>query len=172
MNQDLFRLVVIGYGRHGKDTVSELLAERYGYTFKSSSEYCAEHLVYPALKDLYGYHSVEECYNDRHNHRSEWYNLIADYNEQDLARLGRQILSEFSIYCGLRRREELDAIKAAGICDFVIWVDASKRLPPEDSASCTVGPDQADYIIDNNGDLDQLIPEVDNAIKYMSNIHT
>ena len=31
------KLMVMGYGRHGKDTVCEILKEKYGMTFKSSS---------------------------------------------------------------------------------------------------------------------------------------
>lgn len=165
------KLIIIGYGRHGKDTVCEILEKQYEYSFKSSSEFCAEHVVYPILKNTYGYESYKECYEDRHNHRVEWFNIISDYNKEDLARLGRYILAEYSIYCGLRRRDELDALKQQNICDFVIWVDASQRLPIEDSSSCTVGPDQADYIIDNNYDLNHLNEEIGKFISYISTVH-
>jgi hypothetical protein len=30
------KLLVIGHGRHGKDTVCEMLRDHYGYTFESS----------------------------------------------------------------------------------------------------------------------------------------
>ena len=33
------KLLVVGHGRHGKDTVCEML-EAYGYTFQSSSKFC------------------------------------------------------------------------------------------------------------------------------------
>ena len=64
------KLLIIGHGRHGKDTVCEILKESYGFNFRSSSDFCAEKLVYPLLKDLYNYNSYQEAYADRHNHRS------------------------------------------------------------------------------------------------------
>ena len=81
------KIIVLGYARHGKDSVCELLA-RHGYTFKSSSLFACEKVVYPALKDKYGYESIEACYQDRVNHRKEWFDLIAQYNTPDLTKLG------------------------------------------------------------------------------------
>ncbi|MNL63682.1 hypothetical protein D3C87_1878370 [compost metagenome] len=40
--------------------------------------------------------------------------------------------------------------------DYAIWVDASDRLPPEDASSCTVEPWMADFVLDNNGTLEDL----------------
>lgn len=33
------KLLVIGYGRHGKDTVCEILRDQHGYSFTSSSSF-------------------------------------------------------------------------------------------------------------------------------------
>jgi hypothetical protein len=43
-----------------------------------------------------------------------------------------------------------------GLVDYTIWVDASKRHPPEPDTSCTITSSDADFIIDNNGSLAQL----------------
>ena len=86
------KLLVVGHGRHGKDTVCEML-EAYGYTFQSSSKFCSELFIFNDLKDQYGYADEEECYADRHNHRTEWYNMIHDYCSDDLARLGRNLFA-------------------------------------------------------------------------------
>jgi hypothetical protein len=77
------KLLVIGHGRHGKDTVCEMLRDHYRYTFESSSKFCSLQFIYNDLKDKYGYANEEECYADRHNHRAEWYNAICDYNVPD-----------------------------------------------------------------------------------------
>ena len=77
------KLLVIGHGRHGKDTVCEILRDKYGYTFESSSKFCSKLFIYDNLKDKYGYKDEEECYTDRHNHRQEWYDAICDYNVPD-----------------------------------------------------------------------------------------
>ena len=43
------KLLVIGYGRHGKDTVSEILCREMDLNYQSSSEFCAGHVMFPTL---------------------------------------------------------------------------------------------------------------------------
>lgn len=148
------KLIVTGYARHGKDTVCEMLTE-YGYNFKSSSEFVGKKVVYPVLKDKYNYQSWEECYKDRVNHRSEWFDLIAEYNAEDKGRLGRELFEEYDIYCGIRNEEELMALLPEEL--LLIWVDAQRRLQTvEDSSSMTIDRDKMPFIIDNNGTLEDL----------------
>lgn len=162
------KIAVIGYGRHGKDTVCEILKNHYMLDFKSSSYFCAEKVIFPVLSNIYGYKTVEECYQDRHNHRKEWYDLIADYNNEDLTRLGKDILKEHSIYCGLRRKEELLELQKQKIIDYTIWVDASERIPyVEDINSCTVDRTMADFIIYNNGTHSELEDKVHYLMHFL-----
>lgn len=170
MNQ-LPKLLVIGHGRHGKDTVCEILRDRFDYKFRSSSDFCAEHLVYPALKDTYGYTSFAEAYADRHNHRQEWYNLIHDYCSKDHSRLGREIFAENNIYCGLRNKAEFHAMKNTGVFDYAIWVDRSNHLPPESALSMTLEIWMADFVIDNNGTLEDLQNNTVSLIEHLLNKH-
>ncbi|MDR9452136.1 MAG: hypothetical protein RI637_13080, partial [Acidimicrobiia bacterium] len=158
-----------GYGRHGKDTVAEILTN-YGYTFVSSSWAAAEHAVFPVLGPKYGYESVEECFNDRANHRREWYELIKAYNTPDLARLARQIYSEADIYVGIRDRDEFYDAKNEGLFDYAIWVDASHRLPVESTDSCTVNQQDADIVIDNNGPEKHLPIRVWDALSQVNSL--
>lgn len=169
MGRKKLKLVVIGYAGHGKDTVCEILRDEHGYTFASSSQAVAEEVIFPALKDKYGYTSVEECFADRHNHRQEWFELIKEYNTPDLARLGKLIFSKYDIYCGLRSIGELIAIKDAGLCDYVISVDALQRLRTKEStSSMTVIPwIDDDYVIENNGTLDDLKNSVSSVISLI-----
>lgn len=157
------KLLIIGHARHGKDTVSEMLHEMYGLSFQSSSYYCAEKFIFDELKHRYNYNTVRECYDDRHAHRREWYQLIRNYNLNDDAKLGRDILSEYDVYCGLRDVDELVAIKKEGIVDNIIWVDRSKVLPNESNQSMTLTSKHADIVIDNNGSLEHL----ENQVKKM-----
>ena len=53
------KLLVIGYGRHGKDTVSEILCREMGLNYQSSSEFCAGHVMFPTLSKKYGYKDVD-----------------------------------------------------------------------------------------------------------------
>jgi len=149
------KLLVVGHGRHGKDTVCELL-EQYGYTFQSSSKFCSELFIFNELKDTYGYADEEECYADRHNHRTLWYNMIHDYCSNDLARLGRNLFAERDIYCGLRNRREFFAMQNEELFDYAIWVDRTDHLPTEDPSSMSIEQWMCDYTLDNNSDLNRL----------------
>ena len=193
------KILVLGYARHGKDTVSEMLRDIYGFKFTSSSEFCAEHIVWPMIQEeLLGfnficyleseghidkvellsacrrvmkdkYDNYQECFEDRGSFRPFWYEAIAYYNHRDRTTLARGILEKNDVYCGLRSRDEMLACKHADtpLFDHIVWVDASKRVDPEGTASCTVGPHHADYIIDNNGDIDDLR---ENVARYMEEI--
>jgi len=144
-------VAICGYGRHGKGTVASLLTGQSGLVCKESTSEGAARVVYEKLKDEYGYKSIEECWNDRHQHRAEWAETIWRYNEPYGLTLYVEMLHESDILEGVRKSAELQALKDVGLVDVVIWVDATKRLPPEDPASCQVTPDDADVVIDNNG---------------------
>lgn len=163
-------IVVTGYARHGKDTVCGIIAEQLGVSFKSSSEVALETIIYPALKSKYNYYSLEECYADRVNHRKEWFDLISTYNTPNKTKLGRLIYEENTIYCGLRNREELIALKDTGLIDYVIWVDASDRIEAEDTTSCTITMNDADITINNNGTLSELHNEVLKTVIVIDNL--
>ena len=153
------RILILGHARHGKDTVSELLRANHGFRFISSSIFCAAKIIIPAAREsnvLPFYVDVAQCFGDRVNHRKFWFDEIAKYNTPDKARLGREIFSQYDVYCGLRSVEEFTALKEAGVFDVAIWVDAANRLPPESLESCTVTASMADYVFDNNGSVDDL----------------
>lgn len=150
------KILLIGHARHGKDTVSEMLVDLMGLTFRSSSDFVNERAVFPVLAPKYGYKTLDECYQDRVNHRQEWYELIRDYNGDDPALLGRELFEECDIYCGLRHREEFEAMKAEDLYDVCVWVDAGNRLPPESLDSMTLTMEDADVVVDNNGSLEDL----------------
>ena len=164
------KLLVIGHGRHGKDTVCDILATRYGYSFESSSQFCSKLFIFDMLKDQYGYNNEEECYRDRHMHRAEWYNAICDYNIPDPAKLGREIFKEHDIYCGLRNKKEFHAMKNTGVFDYAIWVDRSDFLPPESKDSMSLEQWMADFTIDNNGSLEDLNFNVGALMGYISSL--
>ncbi len=150
------KLLVIGHGRHGKDTVCEILRNRYNYSFESSSRFCSRLFIFDQLKDLYGYTTEEQCYADRHSHRAEWYNAICAYNVHDASTLGREIFRTHDIYCGLRNKREYHAMRNTGVFDYAIWVDRSDHLPGESKASMSLEQWMADFTIDNNGSLRDL----------------
>lgn len=167
--------MIIGHGRHGKDTVAEILSEKANLKFISSSLFMAERVVFPWFQKTSprdAYKTVLECYDDRHNHRSIWYRLINDYNKKptlDFARLGKAIFEDYDIYAGLRNTQEFQILKQTQTYDICVWVDASQRLPLEDKSSMTLKPWMADFIIDNNGTLEELEYNIDIFHKYILN---
>ena len=150
------RLLIIGHGRHGKDTAAEILAKKWGFRFVSSSEFAAQHAVFPLVSDLYP--DWQAAYADRANHRELWFHAIAAYNLRPGPMLSQQILVDHEIYVGMRSRAEFE--RSRQDFDVVVWVDRSKVLPPEPPGSNELTAEDADMILDNNGDLDGLEAEV------------
>lgn len=157
-------ILIIGHARHGKDTVAELFA-KHGYSHMSSSEYAGRKYVYDAIKDIYGYQTFEECYNDRVNHRDEWFNLISDFAGESGDKVSSGILSVADIYVGMRSRREFEASK--NMFDHVIWVDRSRILPSEKIGSNELTIDDSDIVIDNNGDMIKLKENVNYAVELI-----
>jgi hypothetical protein len=148
------RMMVVGHGRHGKDTAAEVLRDVYGATFVSSSWFMAERVVYPYFCRHYPikYGSVQECYDDRANERPIWFDLIAESNAADLTTLGRAIFKEYDLYVGNRNAREFHALRNAGVFDVSIWIDACERLEyREPRTSLTIEPWMTDFVVDNNG---------------------
>jgi len=146
------KLLVLGHGRHGKDTAAEILAAEAGLSKVSSSEFCAQKAVWPLVADLYP--DWRAAYDDRHNHRELWFHAIRAYNLRPGPSLAEQILADHDIYVGMRSRAELAATRH--LFDAVIWVDRSAVLPPEPEASIEIAPSDCDLVLDNNGDLADL----------------
>ena len=179
------KLLVIGHARHGKDTVAEILQRDYGFTFTSSSLFCAEHVIWDAVQNPtealehyveagcpgithlqltdelrmmaeQNYADHEACFKDRGNFRTAWFSLIAAYCYPEKERLAREIFEENDIYVGIRNKREYYSVVNSGLVDAVIWVDASERVDQEPMASCTVEPWMSNWIIDNNGSEEDL----------------
>jgi hypothetical protein len=148
------KLLVIGYGRHGKDTVCEILRDHHGYRFTSSSRFVFEECIWKSLWCA-RYPDKEACYEDRGNHRDKWFNMIAEYNTPDKSRTVTGMFAEgYNIYCGLRSREEFEASRH--LFDKIVWVDRHMFQAPEPSSSMELTAADATHILDNNGTLQDL----------------
>lgn len=155
------KLLIIGHARHGKDTFAELLRDKLGLAFTSSSRFVGEECIWP----MWGkerYPSFESMFEDRVNNRKVWADLISAYNTPDKTRTARTMLERgYDMYVGMRRMDEFVACAEAKLFDYVIWVDASKRLPPESAESNDMVPGLAHLYVDNNGPLESLHEYVD-----------
>lgn len=172
------KLMIMGYGRHGKDTVAEYLRDHYGMTFESSSHAAAE-AIFPMLCAVRDYGSVEEAYEDRHAMipipydggwiamREVWYEAIRLLNGGDPTTLAKKIFAKSDLYVGIRSKEEFDACRKEGLFDIAIWVDRSSHVPEESSASCSVSWKDAEYLIDNNGTLEDTYRNIDELMETL-----
>ena len=165
------QILIIGHGRHGKDTVAELLEFYAGFTFTSSSRKAAD-VILPALNEAVSaplrfinpeyvkYATADAAFEDRHNYRMLWKELISLYTASDKASLAKLVLESSDVYVGMRCNEEYEASFA--LFDHVIWVEAGKRYPPDPSMSIPLGQFNMIYI-ENNGsltDLDERVMEL------------
>ncbi len=156
------RTLILGHGRHGKDTVAKLISEAGGGSFCSSSRFASVLFVWQAMVARgHNYASADECYLDRHNHRGLWHDLIAAYNTPDPTRLARELLEVNDMYVGMRSWREVYACIDAQLFDRIVWVDASRRLPLEGPNSMFISLDFLVYadrgdcpliIVDNNNE--------------------
>jgi hypothetical protein len=159
MNKEL-KFLVISHKRWGKDTFAEILKEEFGLRYESSSQAASNIFLYDLLKEKYNYKTKEECFNDRFNHRPEWFSAISEYNKDDKAKLAKEILKNSQFYIGMRDRKEIDECLNQNLFDLIIWIDASERLPEEDLDSFNIDKSYADIIIDNNGSYNDFKKKV------------
>ena len=161
------KYIVLGQKRSGKDTFAEILFEAYGITYSSSSEASNRLFLFDILKEKYGYKTLEECFEDRFNHRDEWYKLICEYNSIDKTRLAKDIMKDFDMYVGIRDLEEFQACVKNNIFDLIIWVDASERVHSENEKFMEITKSMADIIIDNNGTYEDFKERVIRFGKFL-----
>lgn len=145
------KILILGHGRHGKDTAAEYLRDKYGLSFVSSSYACAE-ILKPVLDLIFGEHTVEEHFNERHDHRELWKRLISLYNAADATALTKLILSKNDMYVGMRSLREFE--HAAELFGHILWIDASARKDPDPTMQ--ISYTKGMYGIDNNGPIRQL----------------
>lgn len=145
------KLLVLGHGGHGKDTVADYICEVFGLTSISSSLFAMERCVWPIIG--HEYDDKAACFKDRQNRRQEWFDMIRKYNNPDPAQLVKDLLAEYDVYTGLRSVDEF--LAGEHLFDFIFWVDAAERKPLEPSMEISFNPWQM-IRIDNNHSLDSM----------------
>lgn len=173
------KLMIFGHGRHGKDTVAELISKVTTLRFQSSS-WIVSSLIYadsesytpliPPPPEFASYESVDQMYEERHKHRKFWHEWIIAFNTPDLSKLSQHILTTYDIYVGIRNPDEYYQAKSEGLFDLGIWVDRSKHLPPESRESNKMTQEMADIVIDNNGTLADLQTRVARFVSTLRNL--
>jgi hypothetical protein len=160
------KLNINGYAQHGKDTVADLFCEEAKLVKVSAS-----HIYARLIRDLGvlgPYESVEACYQDRVNHRKEWYNFIRRETKSNPFFFVDMCLYEGDMYVGHRSQWEFEQTRCA--FDATIWVDASGRgMPQEPEDSCDLTVHGHDYVIDNGMSLAVTRNQVKMVIRLINN---
>jgi thymidylate synthase (FAD) len=160
-------ILIIGHGRHGKDTVAAMFADLMNLKFSSSSDFVGKKVIWP----MWGkerYKTYEEMFEDRVNYRKTWGDLIEAYCTPNADRTAREMFEEGNhMYVGMRRKREYDSCMANGLFNYVIWVDASDRVALEGKDSNELNSSHADFIIKNNGSKEELLSNVKKLQKTM-----
>lgn len=123
------KILILGHGRHGKDTAAEYLRDKYGMSFISSSLACAE-VLHPVLDLVIAPATTAQHYAARHQHRELWKRLISLYNAADPSALVRLITSKCDMYVGMRSQREYEASKH--LFNRVLWIDGGRRVYERD----------------------------------------
>ena len=115
------KILIVGHGRHGKDTLAELITKHQGNKFRGSSAVMCEELYSPHFEALYD--SPEALFEARHEHRNQLYDLICDYNKEDPTRLARKVMEGGHGYTGMRAFEEVMECIKQDVFTHVIWIE-------------------------------------------------
>jgi len=152
------KFLLLGHAQHGKDSAAEIMRSYWGVTWQSSSVAALKLYMFKILQGLFGYETLKEAYEDRHNHRLLWKELITAYNYNDRARLCRDILeiNGNDMYIGMRCPLEYEASKP--LFSKIFWIDASQRVASDPSMGIPF--DESMIVIDNNGDLRDLKDQI------------
>lgn len=157
-NSGRSRICVIGDGRSGKDTVAQMICERFpGYQFASSSWFALNHFLW----DMWGkdyFPDKQACFAERSLHRMSWRATIRKWLDGDEGKLGRELFQHYDIYCGCRAVEEMCGMMREGLVDLIIWVERP-GVPPDSSNALTA--EFADVILSNDGSYLDLKMQVD-----------
>lgn len=141
--------LILGHGRHGKDTFADMVRAEYGSRFivTSSSLFAASRVIMPSeFAQAQGYTSADAAFASRHHHRAEWFRLIQEYNAADPTRLARDMRDEgASCYIGMRSTVEFDACLAEGLFTHVVWVERP-GMPLESIDSFDLGARPWGYV--------------------------
>jgi len=158
------KILILGNKDSGKTTAAKILKNEFGLEYSDSSEFCCERIVYPALKDKYGYKTWQECQADVDNHRVEWEQEIFKYNTPNRDRVAKELLEFNDVYAGMRNIFEYEA--SAPLFDLKLWVDASIRNPTiDESMSIKYNADEMVFL-DNNRDKGFLGAQIYGYVPY------
>lgn len=141
------KILLVGYGRCGKDTAGEYLAQVTPLRFAgTTSRYLAKYVAQKLGR------SEEEVYATRHIDRMLWKQIGDEIRADDPSLLIRESLQHGEIGGGVRDIAEVIAAREEGLVDLIIWIE-NVWVPVDPTVTFT--PRECDLVVQNNWDLPQ-----------------
>ncbi len=141
------RILIVGWGRAGKDELAGFL-NSVGYDYGGSTSWAALPYVSAALKM-----HPQLCWEHRHQNRMFWKEFCDGLRKDDPCFLIRIAQNSGRVITGVRALEEIQAAKAENLFDFILWVH---RFGNPADPTVTFSSGHATQVIFNNGGLREL----------------
>lgn len=143
------KLLLVGYGRAGKDCGLEYLSaltgmKNAGCTSVYLTKYVAAEL---GISELGAYQS-----RHRPGNRAKWFDIGNKLRLNDPGILLREALSNGPLTGGVRDLDEIVAARRFNLVDLIIWIE-NTRVPVDQTVK--FGPEHCDMTIQNNGTIDE-----------------
>lgn len=140
------RLLLVGWGRCGKDCAAEFMDTHLGLRYCGSTSWSA----LPLMAEKLGQHP-QMAWEHRHENRKLWKDYCDEFRRDNpLLLVQRALNSGGQVVTGIRDRVEILAAKEAKIFRNILWID--RYGVPVDSTVTFDASDATDYV-KNDGDL-------------------
>lgn len=139
------KLLIVGYGRHGKDEAGRYLGTITRLKYGGSTSWAA----LPLMAEYLGVHPLV-AWEERHNNRQIWKDHCDELRRFRPSRLIETALKGGDIITGVRATVELEDARRRGLVDLVLWITR-----PGFPCDTTVefGPENCDEALLNVGTL-------------------
>ncbi len=141
------KILLVGYGRAGKDVGGEYLEQITGLKFGGTTSLYLKKYVAQRLG-----RSEEDVYATRHQDRETWKRIGDEIRADNPGLLLEEALAVGPITGGIRDIKEIVHARDTGLVDLIIWVE-NNRVPVDPTVTFTSR--EADIIIQNNWTIEE-----------------
>jgi len=153
------KLLIVGYGRAGKDTCAEYISKISPLRYGGSTS----NIICPLIAKELGV-SEEEAWNTRHLNRQFWYEWANEYRKDDPAKLIKTALEKADMVVGIRDKLEMEAVKDHKLIDLIIWIDNARvRI----DSTVTFNRSDCDVVICNHESLQEFHSKIKALVNSM-----
>lgn len=158
------KIMVLGHKDHGKTTVAEMLHNKFGFTYRDSTNRVLEitrHYIQAGHAKGYNWVSfADQLTGNKDSVRHILKEALSAYTKTAPAKLIKEQYKLCDVYAGLRSDLEYQAAK--NVIDFTFWVQDPRKEENDPTMDIVFDPNTMIHI-NNNGSLLQL----EHNLKYV-----